>query len=144
MVLKSILKGAAAAGVLLIFYFSVLTLVSGWDFTLVQFYQNWYWVLGLSFGFGIQIALFAYLRSLRSYIPRGTVIVSGATSSLAMIACCSHYLVNIIPIIGLAGLTAIIGQYQREFFIVGAIFNLAGIGYLVSKLIKFQKTKYEN
>ena len=140
-VFKSVLKGVVAAVALLVFYFLVLALVSGWDFTLIQFFQNWYWVLGLSFGFGIQIALFTYLRSLRNSVSRGTVIASGTTSGLAMIACCSHYLVNIVPIIGVAGLTTIIGQYQREFFLVGVIFNLAGIGYLASRLVKFQKEK---
>lgn len=144
MVLQSVLKGVAAAASLLIFYFLVLTLVSGRDFTLIQFYQNWYWVLGLSFGFGIQIALFTYLKALKSSVSGKVAVASGATSSLAMIACCSHYLVNIVPVVGIAGLATIIGQYQREFFLVGAIFNLAGISYMVSRLIKFQKKKYES
>ena len=144
MVLKSILKGAAATAILLVFYFLVLTLISGWDFTLVQFSRTWYWVLGLSSGFGIQIALLAYLRAQRNSVSGKVVIASGTTSTLAMIACCSHYLLTLIPIVGIAGLAVIIGQYQREFFLVGLIFNLVGIGYMVNRLIKFQKRRYEN
>lgn len=126
---------------LLIFYFVVLTLVSGWDFALVQFFKNWYWIIGLSFGFGVQIAIFTYLKALKSQLSGKIVAASGTTSGIAMISCCSHYLVNILPIIGISGLVAIIGQYQTELFLLGLISNLAGIGYLTKKLIKFSKNK---
>lgn len=141
MFLKSILKGIAGMAALLIFYFLVLTLVSGWDFTLVQFFQNWYWIIGLSFGFGIQIALFTYLRTLKSQLSGKIVAASGTTSGIAMISCCSHYLVNILPVIGISGLVAIIGQYQTELFLLGLISNLAGISYFTNKLIRFSKNK---
>ena len=142
---KPVIFGFGAGFLLLVFYFSVLTLVSGWGFAQIQFFQNWYWIIGLSFGFGVQIGLFSYLRlrALHSQMSGKVVAVSGATSGMAMIACCSHYLVNIIPIIGISGLAAIIGQYQTEFFIVGAVLNIIGISYLINKLIKFSKEKYE-
>ena len=125
---------------LLIFYFIILTLVSGWSFTLIQFAQNWYWITGLSLGFGIQIGLFTYLRILHQKQVSGKVLAaSGTTSGIAMIACCSHYLVNILPIIGISGFLAVIGQYQTELFLVGLVSNLAGIGYLTNKLIKIKR-----
>jgi len=134
MILKAVLKGVIGFFALLVFYFSVLTLVSGWSFTKIQFFQNWYWIIGLSFGFGAQIGLFSYLRVLHSQASGKAVAVSGTTSGIAMIACCSHYLVNIIPIIGIAGLATVIGQYQTLFFIIGAVSNIVGIAYLIGKL----------
>ncbi len=132
---KSILKGLAGVAVLLILYFGVVSALSGWSFARDQFSQNWYWFWALSLGFGIQIGLFTYLRDLhRAQVAGRGVVISGATSGVAMLACCAHYLINIIPIIGIAGVAAIIGQYQTEIFIIGLVANLAGIGYLVKKL----------
>ena len=68
------------------------------------------------------------------------VVASGTTSTVAMISCCTHYLVNVLPIIGVSGLAAIIGQYQTEIFWVGLISNALGIAYLSGKLIKFKKS----
>jgi len=137
MIFKSAIRGAAAMLLLLAFYFIILTLVSGWSFTKIQFFQNWYWIIGLALGLGIQIGIFTYLRALhRSQVTGKIVAVSGTASTAAMISCCAHYLVNILPIIGISGLAAIVGQYQTEFFIIGAVSNLLGIVYLTNKLIK--------
>ena len=66
-----------------------------------------------------------------------TVAVTGATSSLAMISCCAHYLANIIPILGIAGTLSVIAQYQIEIFWIGLIFNIFGILFISNKIIKF-------
>ncbi|MEK7180985.1 MAG: hypothetical protein AAB738_01450 [Patescibacteria group bacterium] len=134
-ILKSIIKGLAGTIALLILYFGVVSAISGWSFAKDQFSQNWYWFTALSIGFGIQIGLFTYLRALhRAQVAGRGVVISGTTSGVAMLACCAHYLVNIIPIIGIAGVATIIGQYQTEIFILGLAANLAGIGYLFKKL----------
>src|SRR3990167_7129022 len=119
---KSIIFGFGASLILLFLYFSVLSLISGLDFAVSQFSENWYWIIGLALGFGIQIGIFTYLRALhRSQVTGKIVAVSGTASTAAMISCCAHYLVNILPIIGISGLAAIVGQYQTEFFIIGAV-----------------------
>lgn len=140
--MKYIIFGIAGSSGLLGFYFLILTLVSGWDFAKIQFFQNWYWILGLSFGFGLQIGLFSRLRALRSKADGKVVAVSGSASGLSMIACCSHYLVNIIPIIGISGVASIVGRYQTEIFFVGLIFNLLGVGYMLNKTMELSKIKY--
>lgn len=140
MILKSALKGLLGTITLLAIYFGILTLVSGWGFAKSQFAQNRYWILGLSLGFGVQIALFLYLKALHIENVSGkTIAASGTASTLAMVSCCAHYLVNILPIIGISGLSAIAGQYQTEFFAVGLLSNLIGIGYLANKIIKLKK-----
>ena len=143
---KSLIWGVAATVALMFFYFSVLSLVSGWNFAQIQFSDNWYWIIALSAGFGIQIALFVYLRARhREQISGKVVIASGTTSTIAMISCCSHYLINILPIVGISGFAVIIGRYQTEFFLVGIVSNLFGIAYLIDKLVKFKliRPKYE-
>ena len=141
---KSILYGIFASSILLGVYFAILTLVSGWDFTQGQFSEFWYFIVGLALGFGVQVGLYTHLRQLVHVMSMsmggGTVAMTGTTSTLAMISCCAHYLVNILPILGIAGAIAIIAQYQTEIFWVGLAFNLFGILFISNKVIKFNKT----
>lgn len=138
---KSILLGALATLVLLAFYFALLTLVSGFDFTRRQFSDDWYFILILSLGFGTQIGLYSYLRAaVRLKNNGGKVIaVSGTTSTAAMISCCSHYLVNVLPVVGITGFITFVSQYQTKLFWLGIITNFLGIAYMLRKVVKFSK-----
>jgi Cu+-exporting ATPase len=128
--------GLLAFGLLLAVYFSVLTLVSGWRFTVEQFNEFWYYLLPLGAGFGLQVALYLRLRQVVHGSPqsRAVMAASGTTSTAAMISCCAHYLVNVAPVLGATGLVTLASQYQVEFFWVGLAFNAAGIAYIGSKL----------
>ena len=133
--------GIVGMATLLGVYFVVLTAVSGWEFTLSQFLEFWYFVVSLSAGFGIQIGLYSYLRdAVRSMDMSGKVVaVSGTTSTAAMISCCAHYLTNILPVVGAAGAIALVAQYQIELFWFGLASNLAGIVYMGSRVVKFSQ-----
>lgn len=116
---------------LLAVYFMVLTLVSGWEFTQEQFRDFWYFVLALAAGFGLQVGIYVYLKELtRHGGSRKVVAVSGATSTGAMIACCTHYLANLLPVLGATGLLALVAQYQVQMFWVALAINLAGVVYI--------------
>lgn len=128
--------GVIASGLLLAAYFVVLTLVSGVEFTLSQFSDFWYFVVTLALGFGAQIALYTRLRRITYHGDASgkVVAVSGGTSTAAMISCCTHYLTNILPVLGATGLVALVAQYQTELFWVGLAFNAAGLAYVGRKL----------
>ncbi len=132
---------ALASLAMLGIYFGVLTLVSGWDFTVSQFAQFRYYVLSLALGFGVQMGLYVHLRQRLAYHHTGgkIVVASGATSTGAMLACCSHYLTNILPVIGAAGVVTMIAQYQVELFWVGLAFNLGGIIIIGSRIVSAGK-----
>ena len=138
-VLTSALKGFLGTSLLLIFYFSIVTLISGWDFAQGQFFKYWYFIVVLAFGFGVQIGLYAYLKeAIQGQNHLGKVVaVSGTTSAVAMISCCSHYLVNILPIIGITGLITIISQFQVQLFWVGLAFNLGGITFMANRIFRY-------
>ncbi len=138
---KAVLAGAGAAAALLGVYFGALTLVSGWDFTLEQFVKYWYFIVALAAGFGIQVALFLHLRAVvHGARKQGVVLAtSGTASTAAMVSCCTHYLANIAPIIGAAGVVAFAAQYQVELFWVGLAFNAGGILYIASKVVQATK-----
>jgi len=127
--------GALAFLGLLGAYFGILSFVSGWRFTVDQFADFWYYIVPLGAGFGIQVALFVYLKHvLRGHHGGGVVAATGTTSTAAMISCCAHYLVNVAPVIGAAGVVALLAQYQVQFFWVGLAFNAAGIVYIGRKV----------
>lgn len=136
----SIRNGVIATGVLLSIYISIVTLVSGWEFMLDQFSKFWYFVVTLAIGFGIQVGLYSYLRNTikRNASPH-VLAVSGTTSTAAMISCCAHYLVNLLPILGAVGFITIISQYQVQLFWVGLVFNFAGILYMLNRVVKYTR-----
>lgn len=137
-----VLKGIAATLVLIIVYLIIVSLVSGWNFAQSQLQQFWYFIVTLAVGFGAQVSLYSYLRSMINVSPR-VVATTGVTSTAAMISCCAHYLVNILPILGIAGIITIISQYQIQLFWIGLLFNFAGIVYMVNKVYRFSKRAYE-
>ena len=138
---RSVLFGTVGMLTLLGVYFLILTAVSGWEFTVGQFLDFWYFIVSLAAGFGIQIGLFTYLRNaVRGMDMSGKVVaVSGTTSTAAMISCCAHYLTNIMPVLGAAGLVALVAQYQIELFWFGLASNLAGIFYMGNRVFKFRR-----
>ena len=80
-------------------------------------------------GFGIQWALFAKLK-------QGKIVASSnsVVSGTAMVACCAHHAVEVLPFLGLAGAAVFLVNYQKELLIVGVISNLLGIGYMLWRL----------
>ena len=133
-VLRTAAGGLVASTVLLGVYLAILTLVSGWQFTIDQFVEWRPFVLALTIGFGVQIGLFVYLVSASDAAGSGKVVATtGATSTIAMVSCCTHYLVNLLPVLGATGLVGFVGQYQAELFWFGIVSNLAGVAYLGSR-----------
>lgn len=136
-----LVKGLLASVALLGIYFLLVSLISGLSFAWEQFDRYWYFIMGLSAGFGIQVSLYSRLKELvGKNSNRGVVAVSGTTSTFAMVSCCSHYLVNVLPFLGISGVLTLVAQYQIQLFWVGITANLLGILYLVSRLRKVKIT----
>ena len=113
-------------------YFGILTLASGWSFTVSQFAAFWPYIIALALGFGAQVGLFLYLKqlSLHHHHAHHMAAASGTTSAAAMLACCTHYLANVLPVLGAVGAVSLIAQYQVELFWIGLAFNAAGLAYI--------------
>jgi Cu+-exporting ATPase len=137
---KPFAYGLAATFMLLGLYFFIITLASGWAFAQSQFVNYWYFIVSLSVGFGIQMALYQYIKDMvQSGHGMGKIVgVSGATSTAAMISCCAHYLVNLVPILGVTGLITFVAQYQVKLFWVGILFSIAGIVFMARRIYTFK------
>ncbi len=127
-----LIGGVLSAAALLGLYFGVLRLLSGWSFTVSQFVEFWPYIVALSVGFGIQVGLYLYLKRLTADHHRAhhMLAASGTTSTAAMLACCTHYLANVLPVLGAVGAVTLIAQYQTELFWIGLTFNAAGIAFV--------------
>ena len=138
MLAKPFQLGTLAFMLMLAIYFGVVSLISGRNFAIEQFAEFWYFIVALALGFGIQVGLYTYLKNLvgQHGMSGKVVAASGTTSAAAMVSCCAHYLVNILPILGVTGILTLVAQYQIELFWLGLAFNVAGILYIVPKVVK--------
>lgn len=117
-------------------YFGLLTLLSGWQFTWEEFGRYGPFIVALATGFGVQVGLYVYLRRLtRRTGAHGTVVAaSGSASAAAMVSCCTHYLANLLPILGASGMVVFVSQYQVAFYWTGLALNAAGIAFIGARV----------
>ena len=134
--MRPVVAGLMALVLLLTVFFGVVTLLSGWELTISQFAEFWPFILTLGAGFGLQVGLYARLRMVaRGVDGSGKVVAaSGGTSAAAMMSCCTHYMANLLPLLGATGAVAVVAQYQIELFWLGLAFNVAGVVYVGRKL----------
>ncbi len=127
---NSLLYGIIAGLALLLFYLGVLSLFQSFQFALSNLRSLWYFILPLAIGFGTQIGLYFSIK--HSASVNATIAGSGGVSAGSMIACCSHFLLNLIPITGLSGVSVFLMAYQKGFLTLGIAANVAGI-YLMMR-----------
>lgn len=137
---KFIIIGIIASLLLLSVYFIILSIASSFFHALEQFGQTWYWILPLAMGFGLQVGLYFYIRASfrlkQMASPTAVVAASGGITTGSMVACCLHYLVNVIPLIGLAGASIFLIKYQSFFVVIGIFSNLIGITIMLEIIQK--------
>ncbi len=129
-----ILYGLLAALGLLAFYLGVITLSQDWEHAIQQLAADRWFVAAIVTGFGTQVGLFRYLRSLHRQVMAGGVVASTGTSTVAMLACCAHHLTEIAPILGLSGAVIFLNVYKIPLLWLGIVMNLIGIGVLLWKV----------
>lgn len=127
---KPFLVGAGGALALLALYFAILSWANSFSHALEQLASLWFWVGLLVIGFGIQVGLYAFIRSaLRKRMAHATaeVAVAGGISTGSMIACCAHHLTDVLPILGLSAAAVFLAKYQMPFIYLGVASNAVGI-----------------
>jgi Cu+-exporting ATPase len=56
-----------------------------------------------------------------------------------MLACCAHYLTNVLPVLGVVGAATLIAQYQTQLFWISLTFNAAGLLYIGRQVLLARK-----
>ncbi len=134
---NSVLYGVLAGFGLLIFYLAVVSIFQGVEFAFLNLRGLWYLVFPLAIGFGTQIGLYTSIKHTAALT--GTVAGTGGVSAGSMVACCSHFILNAIPIIGLSGIALFLAQYQKEFLGIGVLANIVGIGIMLNHKRKMKE-----
>jgi len=86
----------------------------------------------LVLGFGLQIGLYTYLKH-KEAVCTITSMAGGGISSISMILCCSHYIVNFLPFISL-GFANLIVRYTFWILLFGVLSNIFGIWFMLRKI----------
>lgn len=141
---RAYLFGTLAAFGIVGIYLGMNTLTADWYFAKDQFSEYRWWIIALAIGLAVQVTLFAMFRSqirgMRMRAAKSSIAASGGISVVAMMACCSHYLATLIPVIGVSFLSASavagLAQYQPYFFLTGVISSLFGIGLMLRMMVK--------
>lgn len=137
---KSVFWAVGAGFSLLFLYFLILGFTQSFFHARDQFLELWYLILPLVFGFGVQVFLYAYIRYSLTQIKlknaTGELAASGAISTGSMIACCSHHLVDVLPLLGLSAAFLFLVQYQLFFILFGIASNIVGIIFMLEIIKK--------
>ncbi|MCZ6624312.1 MAG: hypothetical protein O7B35_08805 [Deltaproteobacteria bacterium] len=131
--------GLTASTLLLVFYTLVIWLSSrSLEHLLDLIREDGAFVVAITLGFGVQIALFSYLRSGMHHVSRSATVVgtSGSgTSTIAMVACCLHHVTDIAPIAGLTGAALFLSEYKRDLMVFGLAMMLLGILWMLGLIL---------
>jgi hypothetical protein len=128
---------------LLLLYLGLVSLAEGWTHAVELLIED-AWLVGLIMaGFGVQVGLYTYLRTVIHAAARGAGALAGAggtTSTAAMVACCAHHVTDVLPLLGLSAAAAFLAEYRIPFMLAGLVTNLIGIG-VISFLILRQRRR---
>jgi hypothetical protein len=142
--LLSAVLPSAAAGILAVLalvglYLGLVTWAQGFGHARDLLWDDRFFVGAIASGFGLQVALFVYLRRLLSLRARGSAGAATAagtgTSTAAMLACCAHHLTDALPVLGLSGAAIFLNDYRVPMMVAGILVNLGGIAFMVRLVI---------
>jgi hypothetical protein len=120
-------------------YLTTLTLAESFSHALEQFASMWFWIILLVIGFGVQLGLYTFMRiniRRRKSGHTAKVATTGGISTGAMIACCAHHLVDVLPVLGFSAAALFLVKYQLPFIVLGIFANLVGIVIMLAVIQK--------
>lgn len=138
---RSIAAGASGSFALLGLYMGIISLAQGVAHAFDQLATDVVFVSLIAAGFGIQIALFVELRAVdRGHRAAAAVTAAGTgTSAAAMLACCAHHLVDLLPLVGLSAAAVFLNAYKTPLFLVGIGMNVVGIVVIARQLARARR-----
>ena len=134
---RSVRTAALATAALALFYVGVVWAASGsFNHLVDQATRDWYYLVVIVVGFGVQVALVSELR--RRHRLQHTAAVAGSAgmgaSTAGMVACCAHHIADLAPFIGATGAATFLIDYRIPFMIVGIGVNAVGVAVAAHRL----------
>ena len=138
--------GLLGSAGLLILYLVLVSLAQGWEHA-VDLLAEDAWIVGpILAGFGLQVGLYTYLKTVIHAAARGAGALTGAgggTSTAAMVACCAHHAVDVLPLVGLSAAATFLAEYRILFMLFGLATNLVGIGVISALILRERRRQAE-
>jgi hypothetical protein len=137
---RSVVAGLVGAIALLGLYLAIITLAQGVSHAFEQLAADALVVGLIAAGFGTQVALFVELRAIdRRHRAAAAVTAAGTgTSVAAMLACCAHHVVDLLPLVGLSAAAVFLNQYKTPLLLLGLAMNLLGI-VVIARQLRFAR-----
>lgn len=128
----AVLIGFGAALLLIALYLALVSLANSPAHAVDLLWGDRYFVAAIATGFGLQAGLYAYVRLVvadaRATRSSGAIAATGTgTSTAAMVACCAHHVVDVLPLVGLSGAAIFLNDYRIPIMLVGLGVNAIGI-----------------
>jgi len=122
--------GATASAAMTLFYVVVVLGASrSVDHLTDQVAADWYLLLPIVAGFGVQVGLWVELRRRqrlhREMIAAGTA--GAGASTVGMVACCAHHLADLLPFVGATAAATFLYGYRLLFMLAGVGLNAIAI-----------------
>jgi hypothetical protein len=134
---RSFRSGALASAALALIYVIVVAGASGsWDHLTDQMRQDWYYLVPIVAGLGVQVTLIAELRR-RHRLQQAVAAAGGAgagASTVGMVACCAHHIADLAPFIGATSAAAFLTDYRVPFMVLGIGVNAVGVTIAARRL----------
>lgn len=140
---RSVVIGVAGAVTLLGVYLGIISLAQGVEHALAQLAADAPFVGLIAAGFGTQIALLAELRAVDHRLRAAAAVTAAGTgtSAAAMLACCAHHLVDLLPLVGLSAAAVFLNAYRTPLFLVGIVMNVIGIVVIARQLRRARRAR---
>ena len=144
-----LLAGLAGSLFLTVVYFAIVSWAESLQHARDLFVEEIWLILPLVIGFGIQAALYTILK-MKLFAPAASTGPSGAltgaggaSSTVAMVACCAHHVTDVLPILGLTAATAFLAEYQQAFRWIGVGITYAGILVMLAILFRERRRAFQ-
>ena len=133
---RSVAAGLVSAAALLGVYLTIISLAQGFQHAFEQLAADALFVGLIAAAFGIQICLFVELRTVdrRHRVAAGVTAAGTGTSAAAMLACCAHHVVDLLPLLGLSAAAVFLNAYKTPLFLVAVAMNVIGILVIARQL----------
>ncbi len=130
--MKEVRNGFIAFVFLLAFYILVNYAAAGYEGVIWNLKNYWMYVFPISAGFGLQIALYTYIKSYRESCKS---IATGGISAGSMVACCLHHVTDAVPLLGV-GISYFLTLYTEFFLLIGVLSSVVGVVWMLSTIQK--------
>ncbi len=134
---SSLVAGATGAAGLVALYVGLISLAQGFGHAIDQLRADLPFVLAIAVGFGTQVGLFIELRAIHSrHRASGALTAASAgAGTAAMLACCAHHLVDVLPLLGLSAAVVFLADYRTPLIALSLGMNALGVVVIGRQLI---------